>query len=140
MEEKCVLPHARLLLEESQRDEFCGDTAWLAEGRGDGPPGAAASLCPLLATLCCVWSETRAVCWRGMPGPRRVVNASSPSAISETSYLANSGICLKEMPQIFPWLPYFNQPLHCFLFILSSMQILEVCMLSWKFPRWWVWC
>lgn len=107
MEEKYALLHARLLLEENQRDEFCGDTAWLAEGRGDGPLGAAASLWPLLATLCCAWSGTRAACWRGMPSPRRVVNASSPSAISETSYLANSSICLKELPQIFSLVALF---------------------------------
>ena len=61
VEEKCALPHDRLMLEEDRWDEFCGDSAWLAEGRGGGVPGVAASMCPLLAALlplerdvCCV--------------------------------------------------------------------------------------
>lgn len=51
MEEKCVLPHNRLMLEEGWQDEFCGDTARLTEGRGGVALGVAASRCPLLAAL-----------------------------------------------------------------------------------------
>lgn len=54
MEEKCVLPHDRLILEEDWQDEFCGDTARLAEGRGGVALGIAASRCPFLAALLCV--------------------------------------------------------------------------------------
>ena len=67
VEEKCALPHDRLMLEEDRWDEFCGDSAWLAEGRGGGVPGIAASMRPLLAALF-PWSGTCAACWRGMPG------------------------------------------------------------------------
>lgn len=87
MEEKHVLPHDRLMLEEDQWDDLCGDSAWLAEGRGGGVPGVAASLCPLLAVL--EWDA------------RPLVSTSCLSASSETSYLANSSICLKDLLQIF---------------------------------------
>lgn len=54
----------RLMMEEDRRDEFCGNTAWLTEGRGDGAPGIAASP---HALLCMEWDVCCVLVWDAWP-------------------------------------------------------------------------
>lgn len=68
VEEKCALPHDKLILEEDRRDEFCGNIVRLAEERGGGAAGIAASLhTPLRVErdVCCV------LAWDAQPVGRR---------------------------------------------------------------------
>lgn len=57
--------------------------------------------CALCLLHSCVWSGTCAACWHGLPGCWEGGQHLVPSAVSETGYLASSGVYPKELPQIF---------------------------------------
>lgn len=94
---KHALPHSRMVLEEGWRDGFCGSASWLAEGRAGGEPDVAASPMPFAGH-----GVHRELCAGvGCPALGRAVSTTCPSAISETSHLASSRACLKELSQMF---------------------------------------
>lgn len=134
MEEKRALSHDRLMLEEDRRDEFCGHTARLAAGRGGVVPGNAASLCPLPAARLCV---QRDVCCVLVWGAQPLGGWSAPRAPLPFQKPVTWPLAAPEGAATDFFLGcLILTTLHCFLFILSNVEVLKVCIRSWKFPRW----